>query len=203
MNKIEQIIYNNGERLIPGVSHNEYEVIRHINSYKFFVELINDDRVKSNITYPTILDIGCGVGFGAKILSAIENSLITAVDNSKECIEYANNYYSNNNIYYKQKSLNDIINSSQHYDYITMRGVIEHIENGLELIKKLKCDGLVLFDTPYNETTGNPHHKVLSITEETFKKYNLDCSIYYEDAFGNISSNKMIKPNMIMGVIKR
>jgi SAM-dependent methyltransferase len=201
MNEQEKRIYNEGERLIPGVSHNDSEKQRHFASYSFFKDLINADVRTKNIC-PIIVDLGCGVGFGCKILSELSGSVIMGVDNSDEVIKYAMENYFSPNIVYKTQDLEAFIKTSGPYDYVVSRGVLEHIENGLELAKRVKFKYMFIFDVPYDEKEGNPHHKILGIKEEAFEDFNY-VEIYYEDIKGNITKEKPRKPNMIMCVCKK
>ena len=96
-------IYNEGERLIPGLTHDISEVIRHRSSYVFWKRIIElDISLKHNKTQKKvgILDLGCGVGHGCKVLSSIPNTLVTGVDVSEQVIGYARKHYPARNIEY-------------------------------------------------------------------------------------------------------
>jgi len=201
MTEIEKLIWNEGERLIPGVSHNEDETKRHASSYKFFSELIEKD-VHTRSICPIILDLGCGVGHGCKMLSNMNGSVVIGVDNSGESLDYAREYYFAQNIKYKTADLREYIEDMKSHDYVVSRGVFEHIENGLELAKLVKFRHLFIFDVPYNEGKVNPHHKVIGITEESLQSFE-HADIYYEDLQGNITKEKPEVPNMIMCVCKK
>jgi SAM-dependent methyltransferase len=201
MEPIEELIYNKGERLIPGVSHNADETRRHMASYEFFKKLITEDLVNGP-GCAAIVDLGCGVGFGCKILSDIPNSLIFGADNSKECIDYAQERYAGKNIVYEVADLHVFIPVMPEFDYAVSRGVFEHIKDGLELASKVNFRRLFVFDVPYDEAVGNPHHMLTGITEESFKALG-DVEIFYEDIRGNISKNKSVKPNMVACVCRR
>ena len=73
----EQILYNDGERLLPGITHSLEEVIRHQSSYEFFKRVIEED-MRRDSRYGTgqvsIVDLGFGVGHGCKTLSTIPGS---------------------------------------------------------------------------------------------------------------------------------
>lgn len=201
MNELEKIIYNNGERLIPDISHSEIEKQRHFASYNFFKKAIENDTIfKSNV--PQILDLGCGVGYGCKMLSEIPHSFVTGVDCSICSTSYAENHYKTHNIEYKCVNLNSFIPLMDSYDYVVSRGVFEHIENAFDLIRQVKFNRLFMFDVPYNEKPGNPHHKLLGITESYFENFT-NHHIFYEDIKGNIGNEKTPTTNMIMCVIDR
>lgn len=189
----EELIYNKGERLIPYLTHNKAEIIRHHNSYKFFARLINNEP---DMSYVTILDFGCGVGHGTKLLSEniMHDVLIYGYDIDEITLRYARQYYNNKNIIY-----GDLI---PEVDYIVSRGVIEHIEGGIELLRKMSYAKMLIIDVPYNESQINKFHVLTGITEESFKSFK-NIEFYYEDINGNISKHKMDKPNMLMAVIRK
>jgi len=200
MSLIEKSIWNEGERLIPGVSHNDDETKRHAASYNFFSDLIEKD-VHTKSICPIILDLGCGVGYGCKILSNMNGSVVIGVDHSGECLEYAIKNYFASNIQYKAADLDEFIFGMGDYDYVVSRGVFEHIKDGIELAKKVRFKYMFMFDVPYNEGDENPHHKVIGITEENFQDFE-HAEIYYEDINGNITKEKPENPNMIMCVCR-
>jgi len=200
MTDLEKRIWNEGERLIPGVSHNEAESRRHFASYNFFKDRIHETEVGGI----NILDLGCGVGFGCRILSAIPNSKILGIDNSDASLCYAKKYYSAKNVEYKMEDLNNFILNMPFYDYVVSRGVFEHIENVWDLINKIKFKKMLIFDMPYNEEPGNnPHHKILGVVEKDFEKLVSSYELFYEDIEGKITKQKPEKPNMIMCLCRK
>jgi SAM-dependent methyltransferase len=201
MNELEKKIYNEGERLIPGVSHDANEVKRHFSSYSFFRDLINEN-VRTKDLCPIIVDLGCGVGYGCKVLSELNGSVVMGIDCSDEVIEYAMSNYAAPNIAFRKEDIKEFVSSMKSYDYVVSRGVFEHIEDGLEIAKRVKFNELFMFDVPYDEKQGNPHHKILGIKEDSFEDFGY-ADIYYEDIKGNITKIKPEKPNMIMCVCKR
>ena len=203
---IENIIYNNGERLVFGKSHYIDEDIRHRSSYIFFKKIIENDLVylkSGNMENKpiSIIDLGCGVGHGCETLSDIENSIILGIDSCKEAIEYADNFYARNNISYDCLDLNQFIAAMPSYDYVVSRGVLEHIPNGLKLGLLSKWSKRLILSVPYNEPKNvNPHHVLSEIREEHFS--DIDTELFYEDLNG-ITYDKNIKhpkPNMIICV---
>ncbi|MFH0806006.1 MAG: class I SAM-dependent methyltransferase [Patescibacteria group bacterium] len=205
MNKEELLIFNNGERLIPGVSHGREEYIRHKSSYDFFIKLIKADSSGQDIS---ILDLGCGVGWGCKLLvDCIPNARITGLDNFSNVLSYAKKNYSHFRIDYgfidlsNKQQLSFLNNFS--YDYIVSRGVLEHINKGLGLVKNINYNKMLIFDVPYNEIEGNPHHKINNITEDNFKDWN-NIKFYYESFNGGIiTETKQKDTNMLMCVCRR
>lgn len=204
MDKLQTLIFNEGERLIPYVTHNNDELVRHRSSYAFFHAVITADLADSTTeqTEVSIADLGFGCGFGCALLSSLPNSNITGIDISPECKDFAYQYYARSNVTYHVESLNTFIPNSEMFDYVVSRGVLEHVPAGLELIKDIKFRRRVMIDVPYDELPGNQHHELLGITEEDFSGF-LDCELFYEDLEGRIfdSKNKPEKPNMIMMIL--
>lgn len=199
---LEKVIWNQGERLIPGVTHDLAEVIRHRSSYFFFRKVIENDLafIGGEAIPVRIVDLGCGVGYGCRILSELTNSKILGIERARECLEYAGVYYGGENIDYRAENLLEYIPRMPEYDYVVSRGVFEHVTDGLKLALSTKWRRRLIFDVPYNEPKGkNPHHVQFEIREETFLEYpeiefffqNMD-GIIYNKEHRPVNSNMMI-----------
>jgi Trans-aconitate methyltransferase len=204
---LETIIYNHGERLIPNVTHARDELVRHKSSYLFFYRIIEQDLKQNNAPHRTvkIVDLGCGVGHGCKMLSRLPRTEIVGVDISPHSLEYAAMNYSGSNIQYLQADLHDYTFTMPDFDYVVSRGSFEHIADGLNLVLSSKWTSRLLFDVPYNEPRGrNPHHLVTCITETAFSDFP-NPEIFYQDLAGIIydSDSKPILPNMIICACQR
>jgi SAM-dependent methyltransferase len=199
----EKIIYNNGERLIPHVTHDYSELRRHRSSYLFFRLLIDMDINMGLPADPVrIVDLVCGVGHGCLILSALRNSEILGIDNSKESLEYAEQHYRGPNISYQMHDLDNFISAMPEFDYAVSRGVFEHIRDGLQLAFSTKWRYRLLFDVPYDEIPGlNPHHVLSRIKEEAFDGVP-GLELFFQDLQGTIYDvrHKPPRPNMIICV---
>jgi SAM-dependent methyltransferase len=201
--EVEETVYNNGERLIPYKSHDMAELIRHRSSYLFFRKVIQADLSSTGKKRVTIIDLGCGVGHGCDILSAVKNSTVMGVDSSMESIEYARKYYCKTNISYRQEDLVEFIPNMPKYDYVISRNVFEHINNGLDLAWLTNWGVRLMFDVPYAEPAGrNPHHVLHDIVEDTFANWQ-NAELFFEDENGFIFKNndKPINPINILCVI--
>ena len=119
LSDLENKIFDNGKRLIPGVTHDITEVIRQRSFYAFCKKLILKDIELSKIAAPKILDLGCGVGHGSKLLSKIPFARVTGIDTSKDAIEYAEKFYAaENNSYFIEDSLDLSTEFLDKFDYI-------------------------------------------------------------------------------------
>lgn len=203
--KIIDKIFNEGERLIPGVTHDIKELIRHRSSYMFMKKIIDLDLMMGTVSRPVrVVDLGCGVGHGCYTLSEIRDAKIMGVDISLDCLEYAQKYYDKFNISYMKMELAEYVDSMSMFDYVVSRGVLEHIPNGLELAIKSKWKYRLIFNVPYNEPEGNPHHVLLGIREKNFKSFT-NSELFFEGLDGRIFDvqTKPDKPNMITCVCSR
>jgi hypothetical protein len=200
LNRLQELIYNRGERLVPYVSHDNGELVRHRSSYAFFHRIIAEDTAaREPGSTVSIVDLGFGSGYGCALLSSLRKAQITGVDISPECKDFANQYYARTNVDYLIEDLTTYIPSMNAYDYVVSRGVLEHVPGGVELIGQIKYARRALVDVPYDETPGNEHHLLTGIREEDFAALP-NKEIFYEDLDGNIfdEKGKPPKPNLIL-----
>lgn len=204
MNKLQQMMYNAGERLVPYVSHDAAELERHRSSYAFFHAVIAADCASHPLKHSplTVSDLGFGSGYGVALLSSLPDSHITGVDIGPECETFARQYYARSNVSYVLQDLATYIPSAEPLDYVVSRGVLEHVPDGLNLIKHITFNRRVMVDVPYDEAPGNEHHVLTGITEETFAGLG-EAEFFYEDLEGRIFdiATKPSKSNMIMVVL--
>jgi len=204
LTRMEEVIWNQGERLIPGVTHDLAKVIRHRSSYFFFRKVIEHDLafIRKEAIPIRIVDLGCGVGHGCRILSELPNSQIVGVDHSLECLEDAQVNYGGENIDYIAENLIEYIPGMPEFDYVVFRGVFEHVTGGLQLALSTKWRHRLIFDVPYNEPMGkNPYHVQFEIREESFSKYP-DIELFFQDLNGVIHDrgHRSVNPNMMICV---
>jgi len=203
--KLIDNIFNEGERLIPGVTHDITELIRHRSSYMFIKKIMDLDLMMGTVSRPVrVVDLGCGVGHGCYTLSEVKGAEIVGVDISLPCMEYARKYYNKSNISYEEMDLTEYITSMVEFDYVVSRGVFEHIPNGLELAFMAKRKYRLIFNVPYDEPKGNPHHVLFGICEEDFKPFS-NAELFFEDLEGRTFDMHMkpVKPNMITCVCSK
>lgn len=179
-------IFNDGERLIPGESHDLAETIRHKSSYQFFRAVIEAERLPG---LPLrILDLGCGVGHGAHALAEIPDAQIVGVDPSVETIGYAAQNYAAPNIEYVHATAEDYVDRDEPFDYVVSRHALEHVDNGLELARRFRFSRRLMINVPYREPEGNIHHKLHYIDETSFAAY-AGAEFFYEDLLGVTESD--------------
>jgi SAM-dependent methyltransferase len=114
-----------------------------------------------------VLEIGCSDGYGIQFLP--KDIQYTGVDYDPIIVEVAKEQ----DWGYDAKFVNADINKFEfeQYDTIIAFEVIEHLDNGLEVVEKLKnhCKRL-LITVPMNEPVGfwGPHHKIHGLNESHF-----------------------------------
>lgn len=207
LSPLEATIYNEGERLIPHVTHNHDELVRHRSSYVFWRAIIELDlpRLRERCEPVTIVDLGCGVGHGCVTLAEIPGTKVVGVDTSAESLDYATQHYARPNIEYVRADLVEYIPSMPPYDYAVSRGAMEHIPDGLELTRQSSWRQRLMFDVPYAEAKGvNPHHVVHDVKEDAFGRFQ-DAELFFQDLAGVTYDlgRKPERPNMIMCIASR
>lgn len=179
-----------GERLIPGLKDSTFLYGEHMLRYLFAAQFAKGK---------TIADVGCGVGYGAKILAENGAKLVYANDNSQEAIDYARVRYSHKKVKYEVADACALTSSSQSIDFVVANELIEHIPNYnifLEEIKRiLKPNGLFLLSTPnvkvYSQVPhiNGFHHKEFTkeeleqILKSKFKYIKI---LYQVDSFASL-----------------
>ena len=146
-----------GERIVPGNVDNDL-LNEHLCRYRF-AELLVKDKV--------VLDIGSGVGYGAKIL-AEEAREVIAIDLSEKAIRYAGREYLGENIEMMVANGENLPLAGDSVDVVVSFELIEHLHaqqaHLLEVERVLKPDGIMVISTPnrifYSQEShqNNPFH---------------------------------------------
>jgi SAM-dependent methyltransferase len=193
-------IYNDGERIIPNVtSHNIFTERMHKASYEFIKEIIIADSQEEKCCN-SILDLGCGVGYGTFILSSLDCK-IDAVEIDDLSLNYANLAYNHVKINYINSDIVKFIeNIENSYDYVVSIQVLEHIINGIEIGSRAKYKKRLIINVPYDEKPGNPFHVLLGINEVNLKeKYN-KAEIFFQEESTGIIFDYENKPEIVGGI---
>jgi GT2 family glycosyltransferase len=144
----------------------------------------------NNLVGKQVLEIGCSTGYGYQFLP--RDVAYMGLDYDPEIVEIAKDQHwggadndSGPTFYHAD------INTFElgRYNTIIAFEVIEHLDNGLEIVEKLKkhCKRLML-TVPYNEPKGfwGEHHRLHGLTEKDFPGFNFA----YIDFNGNISDTR-------------
>lgn len=101
-----------------------------------------------------VLEVGCGAGYGAEILSW-KAKKVYAIDNNKNAIRDCKKNYQQNNLVFKLGDMIKLDFPSNHFDLITAFEVLEHIEDYQkaisEFLRVLKPGGIIILSTPNKE----------------------------------------------------
>ena len=128
---------NSGERQVA-ISLDKIEPT-HIDRYKRAYTIVKNTD--------TVLDLGCGCGYGSVLLANKARKVI-AIDDSKEAIDYAN-------VYWKRKNINylcgDVFDIKEKYDVVVAFEIVEHIKDTDKLFDKFKewTKEYLIFSVPH------------------------------------------------------
>ena len=135
----------------------------------------------TRITGSTVLEIGCSTGFGIQFLPSYVT--YTGIDYDQTIVEVAREQDWKQNATFIHADINNV--ELGHFDAIIAFEVIEHLDNGLQVVENLKkhCKQL-LITVPYKEPPGfwGHHHKLHGLDESNFHGF----LILYIDQYGNL-----------------
>jgi ubiquinone/menaquinone biosynthesis C-methylase UbiE len=156
---LAEAITNEGERYLPSPrSYNAAMHLGHMASYREALRYAYGRRV---------LDIGCGVGYGAFWLASYGAQYVTAVDLSHVALQYGQYAYPHPRLRYVQADALHLPFADASFDFVFSSQVIEHVSSVEQFMREMRrlltIDGFCLITTP-NKTifsphgTSNPHH---------------------------------------------
>lgn len=136
-----------------------------------------------NLVGGQVLEIGCSTGYGYQFLP--KGTTYMGLDYDSQIIEIAKDqHWDDDNATFYHADINTF--ELGRYNTIIAFEVIEHLDNGMEVVEKLKkhCKRLMI-TVPYNEPKGfwGEHHRLHGLTEKDFPGFNFA----YIDFDGNIS----------------
>jgi 2-polyprenyl-3-methyl-5-hydroxy-6-metoxy-1,4-benzoquinol methylase len=135
-----------------------------------------------NLLGNSILEVGCSTGYGCQFFP--NTGYYLGLDYDPIIVEVAKEQNWGNHRYFDQADINTY--TLDQYDTIIAFEVIEHLDNGLEIVNKLKqhCQRL-LITVPHNEPKGfwGEHHKLHGLTEADF----LNFTFAYINEAGKVS----------------
>ena len=151
-------------------------------------EVTRYNYANENLLGNKILEIGCSSGYGIQFFP--QDIDYTGVDYDPIIVEVAAEQGWNANAKFVNADINKF--PMEQYDTIVAFEVIEHLDNGIEVVEMLKkhCKRL-LITVPMNEPFGfwGPHHKLHGLNESHFPGF----KFHYINEQGQISD----KPQQI------
>ena len=136
-----------GERIVPEADNCEPNFARkmyqeHVARYLLAAQLCSGK---------TVIDIGCGIGYGSQILAREGAKSVYAFDISKEAIDHAREYYDHDAVTFDVESAHDFT-VPEPVDLIVCFELIEHVEHQELVLRRmsrfLKPDGVLIISTP-------------------------------------------------------
>ena len=120
-----------------------------------------------NVVGNSVVEIGCSTGYGVQFLP--EHISYLGLDYDPVIVDVAKEQQWRNDCQFDWANINSYVLG--HHDTIIAFEVIEHLDNGLEVVEMLKkyCKRL-LITVPHNEPKGfwGEHHKLHGLTEKDF-----------------------------------
>ena len=152
-----------------------------------------------------VLDVGCGIGYGAKILADDGNS-VRAFDVDQEAIEYAKQHYADARIDFVQLDANDFHSEglSGQADVAVCFEMVEHIEDPRPLLKELRKSAPRLIASVPNESVMpwqiapgivTAYH-FRHYTKPEFKSLLLECGWRVTEWYGQAGPESEMEPNI-------
>lgn len=180
----------NGLRIVPGITHQPHqaELVRHLARYRFARRVIAADlrRCRRKATH-TVIDLGCGAGYGAAELARVSGVRVIGLDCDPAAIEHAQRHYGGRNVQFRTADLRSLAaDLTETPAYLVALEVLEHLPEGIKLFASLRWQRLALVSTPYLEPPGqNPHHLRWNISEADYATFPHK-AFFYQDMPGLI-----------------
>jgi 2-polyprenyl-3-methyl-5-hydroxy-6-metoxy-1,4-benzoquinol methylase/glycosyltransferase involved in cell wall biosynthesis len=159
-----------GERIVPEADNCEPQFARkmyqeHIARYLFAAQLCKGRQV---------LDVGCGVGYGSRILAQQGAAHVTAFDLSEDAIGHARKFYAHPAVDFRVESAS-AFQLGRTFDVITCFELIEHVpaEAQEEVLRRLAAhlapDGVLFISTPRALEQKRSEFHTREYTQEEFQ----------------------------------
>jgi GT2 family glycosyltransferase/SAM-dependent methyltransferase len=177
----KETFYKNGLRLAKKYNPEHYRFLLS-NNYERAVFLKGDavfpretqryQWAAQNVLPGSVLEIGCSTGYGYQFL---QSPVYMGLDYDPLIVEVAKEQEWSDNATFYQADINTY--ELGMYTNIVAFEVIEHLDNGLEIVEKLKkhCKRL-LITVPHNEPKGfwGEHHRLHGLTEKDFPGFKFE-----------------------------
>lgn len=131
------------ERVIPGLPEQKNLFEEHLARYRFAQKYANDK---------TVLDTGCGCGYGTYDLIQKGAKSVVGIDVSDTAVEYCKTHCQARNLTFRVMDCTELSFRNDSFDVVVSFELIEHLKNpeGFlgEVKRILKNDGVFIISTP-------------------------------------------------------
>ncbi|MEM3449614.1 MAG: glycosyltransferase, partial [Nitrososphaerota archaeon] len=128
----------------------------------------------------TVLDIGCGSGYGSALLAKIGFD-VTGVDIDELAISFAKRIFKDKPVSFECQHIDSFVRAGRRFDAVLACEVVEHVDNPEEFVDKLLCvvkpSGYVAISVPtwtYHGIDLNSDHRsnwTLTKAEKFFRRF--------------------------------
>lgn len=146
-----------GERVIPGKVESNL-MLEHLSRYHFANQFTQDCHT---------LDLACGSGYGAAILSS-HAPRVTAIDLSEPAVRYGKGKFYRDNIHFLVGNGENLPVADGCFDLVVAFEIIEHLQHPEKLLAEirrvLRPEGMAILSTPNRlvseeiQSEKNPYH---------------------------------------------
>ena len=142
--KLAERFYKHTERMMPDTAKWNESWAEHLVRYRHGIHKARDGR---------LLDVGCGVGYGAKFLADHGASEVLAIDYSEEALETAVKHFLALSITFLQDDAQKLEKVEGKFDLITAFEIYEHIAHPDHMLQRCHelldpNNGVFLCSTP-------------------------------------------------------
>lgn len=173
-----------GERIVPQADNCEPTFAEKMYQEHSARYLFASQLVKGR----SVLDVGCGVGYGAWILAERGATRVVAFDLAEDAIQHARHHYAHPAVSFEVESA-EAFDFNDQFDVVTCFELIEHVNDYVavfeRIVRALKPDGIVVMSTPRALEVKRTHFhtKEFSLIEfkQLFSKYFGTFHFYFEN----------------------
>jgi len=143
------------ERIIPEHQSWNNQIAIHIQRYRFAIPYVRGKRV---------LDAGCGIGYGSKLLADAGPVAVLGVDISRDAIDIAEKQFGHDRLDFVCDDCQTLARVQGPFDVVVSFEALEHFEDGQSFVSRvaqlLAPGGVFLVSTPNKDFSlrNNPYH---------------------------------------------